>query len=45
MQILLFLSTFAYDFDGTESGAKLDETVSWGKIKEDATPVKVAVIK
>uniref|UniRef100_A0A0N4ZI09 deoxyhypusine synthase n=1 Tax=Parastrongyloides trichosuri TaxID=131310 RepID=A0A0N4ZI09_PARTI len=27
--------------DGSDSGARPDEAVSWGKIKSDATPVKV----
>ena len=29
------------EFDGSDSGASPDEAVSWGKIKVDATPVKV----
>lgn len=29
------------EFDGSDSGARPDEAVSWGKIKTDATPVKV----
>jgi len=29
------------EFDGSDSGARPDEAVSWGKIKADATPVKV----
>nr|SVE88694.1 EOG090X07TT [Daphnia sinensis]SVE89318.1 EOG090X07TT [Daphnia sinensis]SVE89939.1 EOG090X07TT [Daphnia sinensis]SVE90567.1 EOG090X07TT [Daphnia sinensis]SVE91195.1 EOG090X07TT [Daphnia sinensis] len=36
----VFINT-ACDFDGSDSGAKPDEAVSWGKIKKDATPVKV----
>jgi len=36
----VFINT-ASDFDGSDSGAKPDEAVSWGKIKKDATPVKV----
>ena len=28
-------------FDGSDSGANPDEAVSWGKIRADATPVKV----
>ena len=28
-------------FDGSNSGANPDEAVSWGKIRADATPVKV----
>jgi len=30
------------EFDGSDSGARPDEAVSWGKIKMDATPVKVS---
>ncbi|XP_076844758.1 deoxyhypusine synthase isoform X2 [Brachyhypopomus gauderio] len=29
------------EFDGSDSGARPDEAVSWGKIRIDATPVKV----
>jgi deoxyhypusine synthase len=36
----VFVNT-AHDFDGSDSGAKPDEAVSWGKIRLDATPVKV----
>jgi len=31
----------AQEFDGSDSGARPDEAVSWGKIKLDATPVKL----
>jgi deoxyhypusine synthase len=31
----------ASEFDGSDSGARPDEAVSWGKIKIDATPVKI----
>ena len=31
----------AQEFDGSDSGARPDEAVSWGKIKAEATPVKV----
>lgn len=31
----------AQEFDGSDSGAKPDEAISWGKIKPDAAPVKV----
>lgn len=31
----------ASEFDGSDSGARPDEAISWGKIKMDATPVKV----
>ena len=36
----VFLNT-AQEFDGSDSGARPDEAVSWGKIKADARPVKV----
>lgn len=29
------------EYDGSDSGARPDEAVSWGKIKKDATPVKI----
>jgi len=29
------------EFDGSDSGARPDEAISWGKIRMDATPVKV----
>jgi deoxyhypusine synthase len=29
------------EFDGSDSGARPDEAVSWGKIKSTANPVKV----
>lgn len=31
----------AQEFDGSDSGARPDEAVSWGKIRMDAEPVKV----
>ncbi|XP_007103644.2 deoxyhypusine synthase isoform X2 [Physeter macrocephalus] len=31
----------AQEFDGSDSGARPDEAVSWGKIRVDAQPVKV----
>ncbi len=31
----------AQEFDGSDSGARPDEAVSWGKIRPDASPVKV----
>ena len=31
----------AHEFDGSDSGARPDEAVSWGKIRTDASPVKV----
>ncbi|EGC38738.1 hypothetical protein DICPUDRAFT_75703 [Dictyostelium purpureum] len=36
----VFLNT-ANEFDGSDSGARPDEAVSWGKIKLDAKPVKI----
>lgn len=36
----VFLNT-ASEWDGSDSGARPDEAVSWGKIKVDATPVKI----
>ena len=36
----VFINT-ASEFDGSDSGARPDEAISWGKIKKDATPVKV----
>jgi deoxyhypusine synthase len=36
----VFVNT-ASEFDGSDSGASPDEAVSWGKIKREATPVKV----
>ncbi|CAK8673214.1 deoxyhypusine synthase-like [Clavelina lepadiformis] len=36
----VFINT-AQEFDGSDSGARPDEAVSWGKIRMDATPVKV----
>lgn len=36
----VFLNT-ASEYDGSDSGARPDEAVSWGKIKKDATPVKI----
>lgn len=32
---------FVQEFDGSDSGARPDEAVSWGKIKTTAKPVKV----
>merc|ERR1719336_1199264 len=31
----------AQEFDGSDSGARPDEALSWGKIRVDATPVKI----
>uniref|UniRef100_A0A8D8M1Q0 deoxyhypusine synthase n=2 Tax=Cacopsylla melanoneura TaxID=428564 RepID=A0A8D8M1Q0_9HEMI len=36
----VFINT-ASEFDGSDSGARPDEAKSWGKIKRDATPVKI----
>jgi Deoxyhypusine synthase len=36
----IFINT-AVEFDGSNSGARPDEAVSWGKIKMTAKPVKV----
>lgn len=33
--------TTAQEFDGSLSGAKINEAISWGKVKEDATHVTV----
>eukprot|EP00933_Yihiella_yeosuensis_P073397 TRINITY_DN82058_c0_g1_i1.p1 TRINITY_DN82058_c0_g1~~TRINITY_DN82058_c0_g1_i1.p1 ORF type:complete len:406 (+),score=90.85 TRINITY_DN82058_c0_g1_i1:159-1376(+) len=37
---VVYVST-AQEFDGSDSGARPDEAVSWGKIRCDAKPVKV----
>lgn len=39
----VFLNTSS-EFDGSDSGARPDEAISWGKIKKDAKPVKVGFI-
>ncbi|KAM6914871.1 deoxyhypusine synthase [Lycodopsis pacificus] len=36
----VFVNT-GQEFDGSDSGARPDEAVSWGKVKMDAKPVKV----
>ena len=36
----VYLNT-ASEYDGSDSGARSDEAVSWGKIKQTATPVKI----
>jgi deoxyhypusine synthase len=36
----VYLNT-AQEYDGSDSGARPDEAVSWGKIRMDARPVKV----
>ena len=35
----------AQESDGSDSGARPDEAVTWGKIKGNAKPVKVSVIQ
>ncbi|KAM9685100.1 deoxyhypusine synthase isoform 2-T2 [Trichechus inunguis] len=37
---VVYINT-AQEFDGSDSGARPDEAVSWGKIRVDAQPVKV----
>ena len=34
-------SCFMQEFDGSDSGARPDEAISWGKIRVDCKPVKV----
>ena len=36
----VYLNT-AQEFDGSDSGARPDEAISWGKIRVGAQPVKV----
>merc|ERR1712020_764813 len=36
----LFVNTSS-EFDGSDSGARPDEAISWGKIRKEATPVKI----
>ncbi|KOX76699.1 putative deoxyhypusine synthase [Melipona quadrifasciata] len=36
----VFINT-ASEFDGSDSGARPDEAISWGKIRMDAKPVKI----
>ena len=38
----VFVNT-ASEFDGSDSGARPDEAISWGKIRPTANPVKVSV--
>ena len=33
----------AHEFDGSDSGARPDEAISWGKIKVGTNPVKVSL--
>ena len=33
------------EFDGSDSGARPDEAISWGKIMKTADPVKVSIQK
>ena len=39
----VFINT-GQEFDGSDSGARPDEAISWGKIRIDAKPVKVYVV-
>lgn len=39
----VFLNTSS-EFDGSDSGARPDEAISWGKIRKDANPVKVTIL-
>lgn len=39
----VFLNT-ASEYDGSDSGARPDEAVSWGKIKKDSKAVKVMIL-
>lgn len=39
-EFVVYVNT-ANEFDGSDSGAKPDEAISWGKIKKDAKPVKI----
>ncbi|KAL1130573.1 hypothetical protein AAG570_011819, partial [Ranatra chinensis] len=41
-EFAVFINT-ASEFDGSDSGARPDEAISWGKIKKTASPVKVSV--
>ena len=36
----VFVNT-ASEYDGSDSGARPDEAISWGKIRKEASPVKV----
>ncbi|XP_015594976.1 probable deoxyhypusine synthase [Cephus cinctus] len=36
----VFLNTSS-EYDGSDSGARPDEAISWGKIRKDAAPVKI----
>ncbi len=36
----VFVNT-GQEFDGSDSGAKPDEALSWAKIRPNATPVKI----
>ncbi|KYN26677.1 putative deoxyhypusine synthase, partial [Trachymyrmex cornetzi] len=40
----VFINT-ASEFDGSDSGARPEEAISWGKIRKDADPVKVDKFK
>ena len=40
LEYAVYIST-AQEYDGSDSGAKPDEAITWGKIKPDANAVKV----
>ena len=39
--LIVFLQNTGQEFDGSDSGARPDEAVSWGKIRAEAETVKV----
>jgi len=39
----VFINT-ASEFDGSDSGARPEEAISWGKIRKDTDPVKVTAL-
>ncbi|KMQ90733.1 deoxyhypusine synthase [Lasius niger] len=39
----VFINTSS-EFDGSDSGARPEEAISWGKIRKNATPVKVTAL-
>lgn len=39
----VFINTSS-EFDGSDSGARPEEAISWGKIRKDADPVKVIAL-
>jgi len=40
VDFVVYINT-GQEFDGSDSGARPDEAVSWGKIRCDANPVKI----